>query len=323
MSKGVTMAKLLCVSDLHDVEKKHKQMVEYAKGCDILVTCGDDFDREEADHQYEANLVIGALFKKHQQQSGINPATTSELESLLRRIDGLPEDEQESELGDFSQKHPEFEEESNRVGTDIKNGFLTHFKNRAKAINSWYTKAGIPVFGTPGNHDPLPALEELKAVKYLAGTTENLGGLNFAGLPATGEWVSGPMRFCPEFYPHLTHYSPVKDEKDAGEISGSAKKLLEHQGTIDVFVTHKAYKPDLQKWDKYYAQGDQFGVDAGAVAVAKKHKPKLNVFGHYHMAKPRVAFRDGTFHLYVGPNAAVKVTLDGNKPVDFESIYYS
>jgi len=157
----------------------------------------------------------------------------------------------------------------------------------------------------------------------LAGTTANLGGLTFAGLPATGEWVPGPRKFCPEFYPHLTHYSPVMDENDAGEISESAKKLLEHQGTIDVFVTHKAYRLDLQKWDKYYAEDDQFGVDAGAVAVAKKHKPKLNVFGHYHMAKPKVAFRDGTFHLYVGPNAAVKVTLDGNKPVDFESMYYS
>ncbi len=316
------MTKLLCVSDLHDVEKKHKQMVEYAKGCDAIITCGDDLDSEDSDHRYEANLVIGELLRKHQKQSKISPAAASELESLLQRIDGLSEDEQESKLKEFSQSHPGFEEESNRIGAAIKNDFLEHFKNRAKAINGWYTKAGIPAFGTPGNHDPLPVLKELKSVKYLAGTTANLGDLTIAGLPATGEWVPGPMKFCPEFYPHLTHYSPIMDENEAGKISGSAKKLLEHQGTIDVFVTHKSYKLDLQKWDEYYADDDKFGVDAGALAVAKKHKPKLNVFGHYHMAKPRVAFRDGTFHLYVGPNAAVKVNLEGNKPVDFESVYY-
>ncbi len=316
------MTKLLCVSDVHDVEQKHRQMVDYAKGCDAIITCGDDFDKE-SDQQYEANMLLGASLKKHQQQSRINPATHSELESLLQSIDGLPREEQERELEKFSQQHPEVEEESNRIGTAIKNDFLAHFMNRAKAINSWYAKAGIPAFGTIGNHDPLPVLGELKAVKYLAGSTANLGKLTLAGLPATGEWVPGPMKFCPEFYSHLTHYSPVMNENDAGEISGLAKKLLEHQGAIDVFVTHKAYTLDLQKWDKYYAQDDQFGIDAGALAVAKKHKPKLNVFGHYHMAKPKVACREGTFHLYVGPNAAVKVTLDGNKPVDFESVYYS
>ncbi len=317
------MTKLLCVSDLHDVEKKHVQMVEYAKGCDALITCGDDFDREDANHEYEANSVIGALLKKHQEQSKISPETSGEFQDLLRRIDGVPEDKQESELQAFSQRHPGFEEKVKRISEGIKTDFLAYFTKRANAINGWYAKAGIPVFGTPGNHDPLPALRELKAVKYLAGTTANLGNLTFAGLPATGEWVPGPMKFCPEFYQHLMNYSAVKDENESGEISGLAKKLIEHQGSIDVFVTHKAYKIDLQKWDKHYAQDDQFGVDAGALAVAKKHKPKLNVFGHYHMEKPKVAFRDGTFHLYVGPNAAVKVTLEGNKPVDFESVYYT
>ncbi len=317
---AMTNLTTLCiVSDLHGEEKKFSQLGGISQGCSAVITCGDDFDRELKGN-YESNALISALLKKHQQKSRISPTTSSALEALLHEIEPLPEEEQKRRLDDFNTQHPEVAAESERIGNAIKTGFAEYFGNNARALNQHYAGLGIPVFGTAGNHDPIPALEEMSAVKYLFGEAVNFKGLSIGGLPATGEWVPGPMRFCREFFPHLEHYSPVADENQEGEISGLAKKLLEKP--IDIFVTHKAYRKDLQHWDKYYAKDDQFGVDAGAVAVAKRSRPKLNVFGHYHMERPKVAERDGTFHVYVGPNAAVKVTLDGNRPVKFDSVFY-
>jgi predicted phosphodiesterase len=39
------MTTILCVSDIHDNEEKHKKMAELGKGCDFVITCGDDFGR--------------------------------------------------------------------------------------------------------------------------------------------------------------------------------------------------------------------------------------------------------------------------------------
>ena len=309
------MTTVLCVSDIHDEEQKHEQMAGWAKGCDAILTAGDDLDRY-IDGQIEADILLSGLVKKYGQTHQVTPQARQELERVLQDAEDLPPEQQKAALGGFLRKHPEIIKDAH-----IKNEFLAHYTGRAQAINTAYKKAGIPAYGTAGNHDPLPALEQMDAVQYLLGTTAEHKGLRIAGLPATGEWVPGPMQFCPEYYPHLKQYHPE-------EVSGLAKKLLNEKNPIDIFITHKAYKEELQEWDEYYQEGGPlhgFGVDAGAAAVDKKFKPSVNVFGHYHMEHPKVKRSgDGTqWFLYVGPNAAVKLTLKGKKPFEFESIYYN
>lgn len=308
------MTKILCVSDIHDEESKFAQMADWAKGHDAIITAGDDLGKYINDAS-EENLLLGALVKKHGQTHHVTPQTRQELEQLLQSAEELPPEQQKAVLGGFLQKHPEVIK-----GEHIKKDFLAHYAQRAQKINAFYKKAGIPAYGTAGNHDPLPALGQMNAVKYLLGETAELKGLSIAGLPATGEWVPGPMQFCPEYYPHLMQYHPE-------QVSGLAKKLIE-QPKIDVFITHKAYKQELQEWDEYYQEGQpmhEFGVDAGAVAVDKKFKPALNVFGHYHMERAKVKrSEDGMqWFLYVGPNAAVHVTFNGKKPFEFQGKYYN
>ncbi len=316
------MTTLLAVSDIHCDKTKLEQMVNFSKGCDLILTCGDDFDKMLGEGQYESNALIASLVRQHG-QGNVSPETEKEFMELLQRAESLSKEEQEREIAVFLQKHPEVVEHTQRLSSLVKTKFLEHYSASASAINEHYKRTGIPVFGTAGNHDPLPALKQMTAVKYLFGQTASSHGLSIAGLPATGEWVPGPLKFCPEFFEHLKHYTPVMDENEPAEVSGLAKRLLEHSGPVDVFVTHKAYRLDLQEWDEHYAEDERFGVDGGAVAVAKKHQPKLNVFGHYHMERPKVAERNGTFHVYVGPNAVVKIVWDKGKPAAFESVYYN
>jgi Icc-related predicted phosphoesterase len=280
------MVKILCVSDLHFDEKKLEQIPEHAKGCDAIITAGDDFDslvKVKGGLNYEANVLLEELIEKYQPEKKSGEEKDQAIQSLIQE-------------------------------------YFIYFLKHAETINQHYKKAGIPVFGTPGNHDPLPALGKLDSIKYLVGNTAEFKGLNIAGLPATGELTAASSNL-PVFYKHLSLYNPE-------EPSESAKKLLEHKGKIDIFVTHKAYLPDLQELDPGYQEGGpmhDFGVDAGAVAVDAKFKPVLNVFGHYHLERPSVIrSKDGNqWFLHIGPNASVTVEYDKEKPVRVKSNYYS
>jgi predicted phosphodiesterase len=320
------MTTLLCASDIHDEKDKHAKLAEYSAGCDAVITAGDDFDRY-TEQGPEANLLPQLLLQKHWQQTQLPREALQSFGNLLQRIDDQPPEKQKQEINAFLKANPDFVRESQRIQHEVKKGFLAHYLKRAKSINEHYRATGIPAVGTPGNHDPLPAIEQMDSVQYLLGDVADLDGVRIAGLPATGEWVPGALQLCPEFYPHLSHYSPHTDKN--AQPSELAQKLLQHEGGIDVLVTHKAYRTDVQEWDKYYRKGEQlheFGVDAGAVAVDKKFKPALNVFGHYHMDKAKVKrSEDGAqWFLYVGPNAMVRVELDDeNKPHSFEGLRYN
>lgn len=317
------MVSLLCVSDLHDNEAKLKQVAGFAKSGDAIITAGDDLDKELPEQQYEANALLAGLMKKHQPKSGATKEQTEQLNTLFSKLQEKPAQEEYDKAISFIEKNPELKELL-QAERGIKKDYISHFAKRADAINDFYKKAGIPGFGTAGNHDPLPALGRISTIKYLLGETTDFKGLSIAGLPATGEWTQAAGAF-PDFYPHLQQYSPAIDN-EKGEPSDLAKRLLEHNGKIDVFVTHKAYRKDLQDWDPAYAEQDAFGVDAGAQAIDEKFHPTLNVFGHYHLARARIKrSEDGNqWFLFVGPNASVRVDIDNaKKPMMFESFYYN
>ncbi|MEM4240176.1 MAG: hypothetical protein QXK08_03215 [Candidatus Woesearchaeota archaeon] len=321
------MAKLLCVSDLHDDEARLSQLPGFSKGCDAIITAGDDLDRivqVNGQQNYESSVLLAELIKKHQPKKKASKEKLHEFAVLCREFEQNSTKEKMEGIQAFIKANPEVGEMLN-AESGIEAEFRSHYEKRAEAINKHYKKTSLPVFGTLGNHDMLPALEKLTAINYLAGNAAEFRGISIAGLPATGEWPQAAGMFQ-QHYAHLQEYTPLQG-KDT-EVSGLAKKLLSHKGKIDLLVTHKAYREDIQEWDPGYQEGGmlhEFGVDAGAAAVGKKFSPKLSVFGHYHMARAKVKrSEDGSqWFLYVGPNAAVKVELDsGNTPVAFESMYY-
>jgi hypothetical protein len=183
--------------------------------------------------------------------------------------------------------------------------------------------------GTPGNHDLLPALEKITAVKYLIGESTEQNGLRIAGIPATGEGVALPVQFFPECYAHLQAYNPVFSDNEEPENKGLAQQLLEEQEPLDILITHKSPLVSLQNKDPYYAKlagtDCDFGVDGSAAAILRKRKPKINAYGYYHLEKARVNKLSGKYFVFVGPNAAVTITWEkesGTEP-EFTAHNYS
>jgi len=319
------MTTLLCISDVHNDEKKLKQIAGFAKGCDALITAGDDLDQQVQDKEgniagFESDIILEELKRKHQPESKASEEELQQFNALYQEFSESPTEGKKAQVQNFLQNHPEVNKVLN-AEEEAKQEFINHYNTRAEGINKYYKQAGILGFGTSGNHDPLSARKSLSAVNYLLGKTAEFKGLVIAGLPATGEAFEAANKF-PDLYQHLQFY-------DTEETSKLAKMLLEHTGKIDVFVTHKAYKPEIQQWDPHYKEGQplaKFGVDKGAVEVDEKFKPALNVFGHYHLERAKVKrSEDGKqWFLYVGPNAAVRVEFDKEKrPFLAKSVYYN
>ena len=321
------MTKLLCASDIHDDESKHSELEEMARGCDGVITAGDDWDRmhpteDPRRHEYESNIILGELLQRHQQSIRISDSTITKFKALLREVETLPKSAQQSQIDGFLQQHPEIVHESQRIQQGILEDFALFYKDRGAAVNSKYERIGLPVVGVLGNHDPAHVVEEMTAVTYLNGDTTDLAGFTVGGLPATGEWVSGPLKFCSALYPHLHEYRSTKIDPNATP-SDTAQALLDGPA-LDIFVTHKAYKENVQNLDEHYARQDSFGIDMGAAAVSEKHKPIVSIFGHYHRDRPFIAKHSGRFHVYVGPAATVVVEFGAQKkPTAFTSQYYN
>ncbi len=280
------MTTFLCVADIHDDERKLERMVEFSRGCDAVITCGDDFDKS-LNHTYESS-------------------------NLLRKVLPL------QNRGLFNR-----EERERSIKADFKNFYV----NRARVINQYYKRTGLPAFGTLGNHDPAYIVDEMRAVKYLVGAATDFKGLAIAGLPATGAFVLEVRDACPEQFPHLSQYCGIDDENQEGRIGSAAQNLLCRTRPIDIFITHKSFKKHLQDLlcsARRRILTHDFEVDAGAAAVDKKFRPTLNIFGHYHSARPYTErSQDGKrCFAFVSPNSALKVTLKDRVPVFFETMRY-
>jgi Icc-related predicted phosphoesterase len=270
------MTAFLCIADIHEDEKKLEQLVEFSKGCDAILDCGDDLDRF-VNSRDESTSIIRDIQREY-----------SDIVSSERRIRAM------------------------------KDAFRKIYEDKAEKINEYYRRAGIPVFATLGNHDPSFIVSRMSAVNYIHGKYTEFMGLALAGLPATGEFVRMVMDFCPEYYQHIDWYGRVESGMDRKEPSGAAKNIL-GSSRVDVFVTHKTFRPELNSWSSRhglwncnYAYRD--GVDAGALAVDRKFKPRLNVFGHYHLKEPRQESVNGRLFLCPGVNYAVRVSVDNGIP---------
>ncbi len=200
----------------------------------------------------------------------------------------------------------------------MKEGFRRHHLERAARINEYYLKTEIPVFATLGNHDLRFVVNQMTAVRYLLGNTADFQGLTIAGLPATGEFVTTVMDFCPEFYPHIAWYKPIAREDARSDISDAAKNLLGHRGAVDVFVTHKGYRTVFYS----QASGD-YDVDAGAVAVDRRFRPLLKVFGHNYLSRPLCEQHNNQWFVCLGRSAAVKVAIRDRAVVAQEAVHFT
>lgn len=181
------MTEIAVITDVHGEESKLERLVDIAKSSDLVITCGDDFDKKE-EHGYEVNRVLVELIHEHGPKDGL--------------VNELSEDEQK------------------KIVQNVQQGFFDYFAKKAMAINQRYKATGKPVVGTLGNHDPIFA-KKLDGVKYLVGEKAKFKDLVIGGLPATYEFVSEPVfNFCGGFYEHLGQCSDT-------EVSDLAKKLLE------------------------------------------------------------------------------------------------
>jgi Icc-related predicted phosphoesterase len=279
------MATFLCVADVHEDEQKLEKIVEFSKGCDAILDAGDDLDR----------------FVNNSDESA----------AIIRNI-----------CREFSNMIP-----SQRRTLVMKDAFRKVYEDKAVKINDYYRRAGIPVFATLGNHDPSFVVSRMSAVNYIHGKYTDFMGLTLAGLPATGEFVRMVMDFCPEYYPHINWYDRVESDRTAKEPSNAAKNIL-GSSKVDVFVTHKAFRPEFHSWGSRpglrscdYAYRN--GIDAGALTVYRKFKPRLNIFGHYHMSEPRSTMIEGRMFLGPGVNYAVKVAMNEGMPEIIEALKYT
>ncbi|MEM4240201.1 MAG: metallophosphoesterase [Candidatus Woesearchaeota archaeon] len=280
------MTTFLCVADIHDNWQKLEKIVGFSKGCDAIIDAGDDFDQWLNGNDESAWLIKHKLPEEN--RDIINP---------IRRAQA------------------------------IKDCFKIHYLERAVKINEYYKRAGIPVFATLGNHDPQFVKNKMTAVKYLVGSTAEFQGLAIAGLPATGEFVNAVLDFCPEFYPHLRWYDEISCRDGCGRISEAAKNLL-GQSAIDIFVTHKGHKTLFRETagtSRLSSSNsiDDYGCDAGAVAINRKFRPLLNVFGHYHLSKPLCEQHGGQWFVCPGRNSAVKIAIRDKAIVATEALYYT
>ncbi len=270
------MTTFLCVADIHEEERKLESIVGLSRGCDAILDCGDDLDK----------FIIN------------NDESASIIRNICRK---------------FACVIP-----SPRRTIAMKDEFRRVYEEKAARVNSYYKRAGIPVFATLGNHDPYFVAGQMGAVNYVHGKHADFAGLTIAGLPATGDFVRIAMGFSPEYYPQIGWYDGVESEKTAKEPSEAAKNIL-GSGKVDVFITHQNFVPDFHSWSQrsglwgcnrnYHAS-----VDAGALAVNKKFKPRLCVFGHYHLREPRSAVIDNRLFLCPGVNHAVKVVMNSGVP---------
>jgi Icc-related predicted phosphoesterase len=280
------MTTFLCIADIHENEKKLEQIVKFSKGCDAILDAGDDFDRW-LNGIDESNLIMHKT---------------------------LPDE------------HREIIGKDRRV-MKIKDSFRHEYENKARIVNDYYRKSGIPVFATLGNHDPTFVQFQMNAVKYLLGSTAEFNGLTIAGLPAT-DCATHAATACPEFYSHLNWYNAIAHDGIDREPSDAAKNILSQNGTVDIFITHKTYRPAFhgiarESRRAYENLIEDYDIDSGAAAVNRKFKPRLNLFGHYHLPKPVWEKSNGQWFLCPGRSAAVKVAVREKEVVCFEALNYS
>lgn len=263
------MTTFLCIADIHEDEKKLEQLVEFSKGCDAILDCGDDLDRF-VNSGDESASIIRDIHREY-----------SDIVSRERRV------------------------------RSMKDEFRKVYGQKAERINEHYRRIGIPVFAVLGNHDPSFAAGRMGALNYIQGKCTDFMGLTIAGLPATGEFVRMVADFCPEYFQHIGWY-------DESRVSEAAKNILE-SNNVDIFITHKTFRPEFHSWSSrpglwncdYAYPG---GVDAGAVAVYRKFRPRFCVFGHYHMKEPWQESVNGRLFLCPGVNYAVRVSVDNGIP---------